>query len=385
MGSLRSIDLSLPGSGPRASRPPCVQKRLDGNTVRKRIAFAALAVFCIAAAPAAAGNLVEVEAVTASFSVFAPTIRLTGTVEAQIQTNIAFRSNGKIVRRFVEVGDRIAAGQVLAKIDPTELQADVDNAAAALDSAKALRQQAQLSFARQQSLIEKGYTTRAAFDQAKETLDTTAAQVESAEAALNATQEQLSYSELKAGVNGIVVSRSAEAGQVVQTGQTIFTVAEDGPRDAVFNIYELLLTRPPRTRSLEIVLQANPAIKTTGTVREISPILDPKSGTVKVKVGLTNTPPEMSLGAAVIGQSGLDVQEAIVLPWSALYEWQGKPAVWVIDARGAVTPKPVVIDRYGTGTLILRGGVEPGERVVTAGIQFLRPGQKVTVTPGETP
>ncbi|MFZ1106789.1 MAG: efflux RND transporter periplasmic adaptor subunit [Rhodomicrobium sp.] len=353
--------------------------------MRKRIAFAALAVFCIAAAPAAAGNLVEVEAVTASFSVFAPTIRLTGTVEAQIQTNIAFRSNGKIVRRFVEVGDRIAAGQVLAKIDPTELQADVDNAAAALDSAKALRQQAQLSFARQQSLIEKGYTTRAAFDQAKETLDTTAAQVESAEAALNATQEQLSYSELKAGVNGIVVSRSAEAGQVVQTGQTIFTVAEDGPRDAVFNIYELLLTRPPRTRSLEIVLQANPAIKTTGTVREISPILDPKSGTVKVKVGLTNTPPEMSLGAAVIGQSGLDVQEAIVLPWSALYEWQGKPAVWVIDARGAVTPKPVVIDRYGTGTLILRGGVEPGERVVTAGIQFLRPGQKVTVTPGETP
>ncbi len=358
--------------------------------MRKRIAFAALAVFCIAAAsapaaPAAAGNLVEVEAVTASFSVFAPTIRLTGTVEAQIQTNIAFRSNGKIVRRFVEVGDRIAAGQVLAKIDPTELQADVDNAAAALDSAKALRQQAQLSFARQQSLIEKGYTTRAAFDQAKETLDTTAAQVESAEAALNATQEQLSYSELKAGVNGIVVSRSAEAGQVVQTGQTIFTVAEDGPRDAVFNIYELLLTRPPRTRSLEIVLQANPAIKTTGTVREISPILDPKSGTVKVKVGLTNTPPEMSLGAAVIGQSGLDVQEAIVLPWSALYEWQGKPAVWVIDAHGAVTPKPVVIDRYGTGTLILRGGVEPGERVVTAGIQFLRPGQKVTVTPGETP
>ena len=259
--------------------------------MRKRIAFAALAVFCIAAAPAAAGNLVEVEAVTASFSVFAPTIRLTGTVEAQIQTNIAFRSNGKIVRRFVEVGDRIAAGQVLAKIDPTELQADVDNAAAALDSAKALRQQAQLSFARQQSLIEKGYTTRAAFDQAKETLDTTAAQVESAEAALNATQEQLSYSELKAGVNGIVVSRSAEAGQVVQTGQTIFTVAEDGPRDAVFNIYELLLTRPPRTRSLEIVLQANPAIKTTGTVREISPILDPKSGTVKVKVGLDEHAP----------------------------------------------------------------------------------------------
>jgi RND family efflux transporter MFP subunit len=357
--------------------------------VRKHIEFAALAaVWLAAAAPAAtsvAEELVNVKAVTASISEFAPTIRLTGTIEAQIQTTIAFRTNGKISRRFVEVGDRITADQVLAKIDPTELQADVDNARAALDSAKALEQQAQLSFGRQKSLIEKGYTTRAAFDQAKETLDTTAAQVKSAEAALNTIREQLSYSELKAGVNGIVVSRSAETGQVVQTGQTIFTVAEDGPRDAVFNIYELLLTRPPGNRRLEIVLQANPAIKTTGTVREISPILDPKSGTIKVKVGLTYTPPEMTLGAAVIGQSGLNVQEAIVLPWSALYEWQGKPAVWVVDARGVVTPKPVVIDRYGTRTLILRGGIEPGERVVTEGIQFLRPGQKVSATSGETP
>jgi RND family efflux transporter MFP subunit len=364
-------------------------KRLEARrTARKGAKFAALTAVCLAAAgaaPSAAEELVNVKAVTARFSEFSPAIRLTGTIQAQIQTNIAFRTNGKVVQRLADVGDRITADEVLARIDPTELQADADNAQAALDSAKALEQQAQLSFARQQSLIEKGYTTRAAFDQAKETLDTTAAQVKSAEAALNTAREQLSFSELKAGVNGVVISRSAESGQVVQTGQTIFTVAEDGPRDAVFNVYELLLTRPPRKGPIEIILQADPAIKTTGVVREISPTLDPKSGTVKVKIGLKSTPPEMTLGAAVIGQSGLDAQEAIVLPWTALYEWQGKPAVWVIDAGGVVTPKPVVIDRYGTGTLLLRGGVEAGERVVSAGIQFLRPGQKVNVTPGETP
>ncbi len=359
------------------------------RNVRKDTRFAALAAVCLAgavsAAPGAAEELVDVKAVTARFSEFAPAIRLTGTIQAQIQTNVAFRTNGKIAQRLVDVGDRITADQVLAKIDPIELQADADNARAALDSAKALQQQAQLSFSRQQSLIGKGFTTRAVFDQAKETLDTTAAQVKSAEAALNTIREQLSYAELKAGVNGIVISRSAESGQVIQTGQTIFTVAEDGPRDAVFNVYELLLAHPPKKSPIDILLQANPAIKTSGAVREISPTLDSKSGTVKVKIGLKSTPPEMTLGAAVIGQSGLDAQEAIVLPWSALYEWQGKPAVWVIDADDLVMPKPVVVDRYGTGTLILRGGIDPGEHVVTAGIQFLRPGQKVNVTPGQTP
>jgi multidrug efflux pump subunit AcrA (membrane-fusion protein) len=101
-----------------------------------------------------------------------------------------------------------------------------------------------------------------------------------------------------------------------------------------------------------------------------------------VKLGLTKTPPEMTLGAAVIGRARLNGREAIVLPWSALYEWQGKPAVWVVGEGNRVLPQTVTIEDFATKELILSGGVKPGDKVVTAGIQFLRPGQVVDAAQG---
>ncbi len=115
-------------------------------------------------------------------------------------------------------------------------------------------------------------------------------------------------------------------------------------------------------------------------MREISPSVDAASGTVRVKVGLDETPKAMSLGAVVIGTGKFRPRQAIVLPWSALYRWENGPAVWVRDpASGTVSPRTVTIERYGPNTIALKGGVEPGEEVVIAGIQLLRPGQTVAV------
>ncbi len=182
-----------------------------------------------------------------------------------------------------------------------------------------------------------------------------------------------------------MVSRTVEVGEVVQTGETVFVIAEDGPRDAVFNIFESLLTRPPKNNTVDVVLQSDPSVQASGAVREISPTIDPATSTVKVKIGLTSTPPAMTLGAAVVGRARWDETPAIVLPWSALFEWQGKPAVWLVDDKGLVSPKIVSLARFATGSFIVTDGLDGSERVVTAGIQFLYPGQKVVVTGGETP
>ncbi|WP_339161076.1 efflux RND transporter periplasmic adaptor subunit [Methylobacterium bullatum] len=325
-------------------------------------------------------SLATVRTAKAERSTIAADLVFTGDIQAQSQVNVAFRNNGKIAVRLVEVGDHVTADQVLAKLDPQEQRANLNNAQAALTSAEALLTQAKVNFKRQEMLLSSGYTTRPSYDDAEQQLRTTQASVESAKAALGTAQEQFSYTDLKAGVDGIVLSRSFEVGQVVQAGQTVLTMAEDGPRDAVFNVFEAVLATPPESKQVEIILQADPKVRTVGTVREISPSVDAASGTVRVKVGLKDTPAAMSLGAIVIGTGKFRPQTAIVLPWSSLYRWDNGPAVWVRDpASGKVAPRNVTIDRYSPNTIALSGGVEPGEEVVVAGIQFLRPGQSVAV------
>jgi RND family efflux transporter MFP subunit len=343
------------------------------------------------AAPPGAGKAPElalVRTVVARRTTISSDLIFTGDIEAQSQVNVAFRTAGKIAARLVEVGDHIRADQVLARLDPQEQRANLANAQAALTSAEALLTQAKVSFKRQESLLAGGYTTRPSYDDAEQQLRTTQAAVDSAKAALGTAQEQFSYTDLKAGVDGIVLSRSFEVGQVVQAGQTVLTMAQDGPRDAVFNIFEAVLAAPPESETVAIALQADPKVTAVGRVREISPSVDAASGTVRVKVGLQATPPAMSLGAVVVGTGKFRARAAIVLPWSALYRWQDGPAVWVRDPKtGTVAPRAVTLERYAPDTIALAGGVEPGEEVVIAGIQLLRPGQTVAVaqTLGTTP
>lgn len=324
--------------------------------------------------------LAEVRVVTAALAPVSAQVVLTGDIQAKFLSNIAFRVSGKIQERLVEVGEHVTADQVLARLEPQEQQVNVDTAQAALASAEALLTQAKVSFERQQSLMRSGYTTRTAYDQAEQTLRTTQASVESAKAALGNAREQFSYTELKTGVAGMITARNAEAGQVVQSGQTVFTLAQDGPRDAVFIVSETLLAEPPEGKTIDIILLSDPRVRTTGTVREISPAVDPASGGVRVKIGLTTVPPGMSLGATVAGLGRFRARQAVSLPWSALFRWQDRPAVWVLDpGSGTVAPKTVAIDRYAGSAIVLADGIAPGERVVTAGIQLLRPGQKVAV------
>lgn len=340
--------------------------------------------------PAAAADAVPLGAQTLVRTVLARKqpvaldVVFTGDIQAQAQTNVSFRTNGKIAQRLVEVGDHVTADQVLARLDPQEQQANRANAEAALNSAEALLTQAKLAFRRQESLLASGYTTRPAYDNAEQQLRTSQAAVDSARAALGTAKEQFSYTELRAGVDGIVLSRSLETGQVVQAGQSVLVLAQDGGRDAVFNVYEALLATPPESKTVEITLQADPSVTATGTVREIAPSVDPASGTVRVKVGIAKVPEAMGLGAVVIGRGRFRPREAITVPWSALYRWHDKPAVWVRDAgKGTVAPRTITVDRYGADTVSVADGIVPGEEVVSTGIQFLRPGQTVTLANDE--
>ena len=137
---------------------------------------------------------------------------------------------------------------------------------------------------------------------------------------------------------------------------------------------------------VELTLVSNPTVKAEGTVRQVSPTVDPANGTVRVKVGIADTPAAMTLGAAAVGEGRFQPRRLAVIPWSALSSKNGLPAVWTVDpGTRAVSLKLITVEEYETGKIVVRKGLEPGELVVTDGAQFLRPQQVVAITEGAAP
>jgi membrane fusion protein, multidrug efflux system len=329
-------------------------------------------------------TVVQVE--TATLTDYAPTVRLTGEIRAQVESDLSFRVSGRITERTVNVGDHVTADQVLARINPQEQQASVTAAEATVAAAEAVLRQATSTYRRQKELLAQGFTTQREHDQAKEAFRTAQASLDIAKAQLGAARDQLSYTVLRAGVPGVITARNVETGQVVQAAQTVFSIAQDGPRDAVFHLYESIFTHELADPAIELTLVSNPAVKAKGTVREVSPTVDTSNGTVRAKVGIEHPPAAMTLGAAVIGEGRLQPSKLVVVPWSALSTGNGRPAVWTIDPQTKTASlKPITIEGYETEKVIVREGVQPGEIVVTGGAQLLRPNQVVAFAEGAAP
>ena len=305
-------------------------------------------------------------------------ITLTGAIAPRVQSDLSFRFAGRIATRTVDVGDHVEAGQVLAALERTEQLASLSSAKAGVASAEATLKQAKATFERQKTLLAQGFTTQPNYDNASQALQAAQSGLSTATATLGTAQDELDNTELRADAAGVVTARNGEAGQVVDVAQAVFSIALDGPRDAVFEVYEALLARPPGDKTVEIALVSNPSVKAVGKVREIAPAVNPSSGTVRVKIAIERTPPEMGLGAPVSGTGRFQPRDVVTLPWTAFFVEGGRPAVWVVDPQTkAAAPRNVEVDSYRTGELLLRSGVEPGDLVVTAGAQLLRPGEVV--------
>jgi len=304
---------------------------------------------------------------------------LTGEIQARFSADLSFRVSGRVTARLVDVGAHVNAGDLLARLDPAEQQADLDAATAGVAAAEAQLHVAQATFDRQISLLSSGFATRIAFDQAQEQLRTAQSALESAKVELGRTREALGDTELHAGAAGVITARSLELGQVVQAAQSVFSLAQDGERDAIFDVPESMFFADVEYRRVSLALVSDSHVTARGYVREISPAVDAKISAVRVKVAIQNPPPAMTLGSAIAGTAGTKPAAEIMLPWTALTAAGSKPAVWIVDPKtNTALLKPVTVGAYEAGAVLIKQGLEPGDRVVIDGGKLLSSGQPVT-------
>jgi RND family efflux transporter MFP subunit len=306
------------------------------------------------------------------------TVSFTGQIRARDQFNVAFRLGGRVLERRVHLGDSVAAGQVVARLDSQDQQNALQAAEANLAAAEAARTEARLTFDRQRALLAGDATPQARFDSAQEALRTAEARVRSAQAQAQTARDQLSYTVLRADRSGAVTAVGAEPGEVVEAGHMIVQLAGPGELDAVFDIPDQLIRTGPRDPVVDLALSDDSRVRATGYVRQVAPQADSATRTFQVKVGIKNPPPGMRLGSTVTGRLKLAEPEGIAIPASALTQASDTPAVWVVDRQNqTVSLRKVAVARFDPASVVISRGLENGDLVVTAGVQMLRPGQKV--------
>jgi RND family efflux transporter MFP subunit len=297
-----------------------------------------------------------------------------GKAQATQEVNLSFRVSGPLVEFPVIVGDRVTQGQVLARIDPRDFQVKLRNADAQLREAKAVLVLREDEYTRAQTAHERGGISDIELSRQLAERDRSRATVASNEAAVDAAEDALEYTNLKTPFDGIVVATFVENFEDVLAKQQILRVLDDSRIEMVIDIPEQLIFDPFPGRDVpaEVKEIGTEASRTTRTY-PITLIMDQPQD-FKILPGMTGR----ARGRA--RAPGADATEGLEVPVSAVASADGQTGhVWVIDeATGTVAKRPITVVEL-TAAGIRVQGVEPGELVATAGVHYLTEGQQVRI------
>jgi RND family efflux transporter MFP subunit len=299
-----------------------------------------------------------------------------GAVHSRYESQLAFQIGGKVVKRYVEIGSTVKAGDLLMQIDPKDLQQLVNSDSAQVYSAEANLKLAEANLKRFRQLYAHGVVSRATLDQYQTAYDMALAATNQTSAQLAEGKNQIGYSSLYADHSGVISQINVEAGQVVGTGQPVLVIAYGNPEVQIM-VPENRIEELHKASRVKVTFWALPNVTTEGEVREIAPMADPVTRTYKVCITLLNPSPQVKLGmTASVTLLNSKPQAGCTVPLASIFQTADSPCVWVVKAD-TVMLRPVKVGKFGNGTVQVLAGLQPGERIVTAGVHKLREGQKV--------
>lgn len=300
-----------------------------------------------------------------------------GSIQPRYSTNYSFRVFGRMVSRPVNIGSIVKQGDELATIDPSVQLLLVRNTQAAVASAEAQLVAAISEEARQRPLVERNITPQAQFDAVVQSREAAEANLVRARTSLHRSQDQLSYTRLTADFDGIVTAVFLDAGQVVNVGQKVMTIARPEIREAVIAVPSALADQLASGSKFEISVEIDPGgtkIMAAG-VRAVDPAADAATRTRNVYLSLTDPPDVFRLGVTVQVSLTKPVAPRVDLPATALLEKDGKAQVWIVEGGKVALRDVTIVAREGDRISVT--GLAAGTQVVTVGVNSLTAGQQV--------
>lgn len=315
-------------------------------------------------------RIVWAEKVTLSDGV--ETLSFTGTVRPRVDAPTAFRVGGKLAERLVDVGDEVAKGDVIARLDEGDYRHGLRVAIAQEKAAEAEAERTSADLERARELKEKGHASAAVFDRAKAAADAAREALTAARERRALAENELAYAVLKADAHGVVTNAAAEPGEVVTAGQPVVRLARTGEREAAIAIPESRIGAVDGGRAW-VTLWALPGKRFDAKLRELSPEADPAARSFNARFSIDDPEGEAKLGmTATVHIAHGDVARSFVVPLSALW-YRGEAAyLWrSTEDRAGVEAVPVTVRRLDEETAYVDGDLAPGELVASLGVHRL--------------
>jgi membrane fusion protein, multidrug efflux system len=314
-----------------------------------------------------------------------------GELRARQETELAFRINGKIQRRLVDAGTRVERGQLLATLDPIDARLAADAAKAQVSAAESDLAFAKAELDRNRDLLARNFISKTVYDNKLNAYNAALARVNQAKAQAGINLNQAGYTLLTTDAAGVVINVAAEAGQVVNAGQTVIRVAKDGDREVAITIPESKIATVKVGQEARAWLWNNPQAMVPARIREVNAVADPVTRTYLVRVTVPELPPGAQLGMTASVAIGTPAEPRIVVPLTAIVKKAEttQASVWVVNRETRrVAMRPVTVSAFGEQGATLASGLKPGELIVIAGAHKLLPDQEVklaVVSPSQAP
>ncbi len=308
-----------------------------------------------------------------------------GRATATQEINAAFRVSGQLIERPIKIGDEIEQGQLIAALDPSTFQADVDRLVAEVASSDAVLERAVLELDRQETLLAEGWVTQARVDTVKATESASRSSTIAARAALQRARLDLSFTTLTAPFDGLVVETFVENFQEVLAKEPIARIVDTSQVEFWIAIPENLISSAPYIRDITVEFDAFPGQPLPARIKEIKSEASQTTRAFDVNL-IIDQPESFTVLPGMAGRATaarIDMPEAeriggYEVPLTAIHNPGGEADyLWIVDEGSMTVSRREVEAIKPTDRGIRVAGVEPGEWVVMAGVEYLSEGQQV--------
>lgn len=345
--------------------------------------------------PGMGGQTTAVSAVAASVGDLPIELTALGTVRPLQSVDVRPRVEGELLEVDFDEGDTVQKGQRLARIDPRDYQAQLDEAKGQLAQDQAQLASAQQDLARYQKLIKTNYVSQQDLDQQRQLVRQYQGTVASDKASVQSAQVQLDYTDIKAPITGVVGIRNVDPGNIVQLGDDdpIVTITQLDPISVIFS----LPSRYVDTVRQRLTAGDHPSVSVTGTSGEtfsgtltsIDSNINSATGTIRLRATLDNPDgglyPNAYVDVSLVSQI---LNDRVIVPEPAVQTGQNGDYVYVVNDDDTVSRRDVTLLATQQSQSALSSGVQAGEQVVVDGVDSLSDGAKVRVVsdalPGES-
>ncbi|RQP06102.1 MAG: efflux RND transporter periplasmic adaptor subunit [Paracoccus sp. BP8] len=309
-----------------------------------------------------------------------------GVIAARIEVALGFQTLGRVTARNVDIGDVVRQGDVLATLNPDDLQGDVRAAQAAVEAAQVELRTAQASAERTRALARRNVASTAQLEQVERALAAAQATEQQAQSELIRARDAEGFAEMRAPFDGVISAVFANAGAVVSAGEPVLRLSTQDGIEAVIDLPDTVLSRVGPGDPYEVWSENEPERILPATVSQIEPVADAVTRTRRIHLALGEDA-DLRLGALVRARPAGAAAARLVLPEAAILQRDNGAHVWVVSRegdQGTVSLRRIEVLGPPIGrSVTVASGLSPGEEVVIRGIHSLTEGQSVgpSVTP----